>query len=131
MSWRRRSKKEKKQGEDGQTKMDRHLPFFPFSFHLFPFSFFRRHAMAFVLVIIALALPRILMIFVKVLTDWFASAYDTTIWPLLGWVFLPYTTLAYMAAMLHNNRKVDGWWILLVVAAVLVDIGAFKGLRKK
>jgi len=87
--------------------------------------------MAFVLVIIALALPRILMIFVKVLTDWFASAYDTTIWPLLGWVFLPYTTLAYMAAMLHNNRKVDGWWILLVVAAVLVDIGAFKGLRKK
>ena len=87
--------------------------------------------MAVVLVIIALALPRILMIFIKVLTDWFAQAYDTTIWPVLGWLFLPYTTLAYMAAMLNNNRKVDGWWIVLVVAAVLADLGVFRSLRKK
>jgi len=87
--------------------------------------------MAVVLVIIALALPRVLMIFIKVLTDWFARAYDTTIWPLLGWLFLPYTTVAYMAAMLNNNRKVDGWWILLVVVAVLADLGVFSGLRKK
>ncbi|HUW31010.1 MAG TPA: hypothetical protein VM223_05305 [Planctomycetota bacterium] len=87
--------------------------------------------MAVVLVIIALALPRILMIFVKLLTDWFARAYDTTIWPLLGWLFLPYTTLAYMAAMLNNNHKLGGWWTVLVVAAVLADLGVFSSLRRK
>ena len=75
------------------------------------------------LVIIAMLLPRLLMFFIWLLTDWFGKSFDTVIWPVLGFVFLPYTTLAYLAAMLNNNHSVSGWWTVLLVVAVLVDLG--------
>lgn len=73
--------------------------------------------------IIALMVPRVTMVFVFLLTGWFGRAYDTVVWPLLGFFFMPYTTLAYMAAMLGNNRSVSGWWLVLVILAVLADLG--------
>jgi len=63
------------------------------------------------------------MLFIFLLTNWFASAYQTVIWPLLGFIFMPYTTLAYMAAMLNNNHNLSGGWIVLVIVAVFVDLG--------
>ena len=41
--------------------------------------------------------------------------------PLLGFFFMPYTTLAYMAAIL-NGGGVYGSWLVLLVLAVLVDV---------
>jgi len=76
-----------------------------------------------VVVVLALALPRVLMLGAWLLTDWFNEAFDGWVWPVLGFFFMPYTTLAYMAAMLNNDRAVSGgWWVLLVVA-VLFDLG--------
>ena len=72
----------------------------------------------------AVLMPRVVMFFIFLLTNWFAQAYQTVIWPLLGFFFMPYTTLAYMAAMLDNEHKVDGVWLVLVIVAVLVDLGA-------
>ena len=82
------------------------------------------------LAIIGLLLPRVLMVFIVLLTNWFSLAFQTTLWPLLGWVFAPYTTLVYMAAMI-NNGEVTGWWLALVVFAVLVDIGVVGGSGRK
>jgi len=78
------------------------------------------------LAIIGMLLPRVLMVFIFLLTNWFSLAFKTTVWPLLGWLFAPYTTLAYMAAMI-NNGQVTGWWLALVVFAVLVDLGVVGG----
>jgi hypothetical protein len=72
----------------------------------------------------AVLMPRVVMFFIFLLTNWFTQAYQTVIWPLLGFFFMPYTTLAYMAAMLDNGHKVDGVWLVLVIVAVLVDLGA-------
>jgi hypothetical protein len=36
---------------------------------------------------------------------------------------MPYTTLAYMAAMLNNNHQVSGWWLALIIVAALIDLG--------
>jgi len=36
---------------------------------------------------------------------------------------MPYTTLAYLAAMLNNKGTVNGGWLALVVVAALVDLG--------
>ena len=77
--------------------------------------------------LLALFIPRVVMVFIWLLTDWFGRAFQTVLWPLLGFIFLPYTTLAYMAAMLNNNRSVSGIWLVVVVLAVLVDIGALGG----
>lgn len=76
-----------------------------------------------VITVIALLMPRALMFFIWLLTDWFPRAYESTIWPVLGFLFMPYTTLAYMAAMLNNEHRLTGGWLVLLIVAVVVDVG--------
>lgn len=73
--------------------------------------------------VVAIFVPRLVMFFIFLLTNWFGTAYQTVIWPLLGFIFMPYTTLAYMAAMLNNNHDLSGGWIVLVIIAVFFDLG--------
>ena len=74
--------------------------------------------------IIAVFVPRVVMFFIFLLTNWFSMAYQTVIWPLLGFFFMPYTTLAYMAAMLNNNHQISNGWLVVVIIAVILDLGA-------
>lgn len=85
--------------------------------------------MACLIVLLAAMVPRVTMFFIWALTDWFSQAYRTVVWPLLGFFFMPYTTLAYMVAMLRNNNQLTGGWIVLLVVAVIVDLGAYSGGR--
>ena len=78
-------------------------------------------------VIIALAVPRFVMFIAFLATDWFQRAFENRVWPILGFVFMPYTTLAYMAAMLNNNHAVTGVWLALSIAAAVVDIAHLGG----
>jgi len=73
--------------------------------------------------VFSLFMPRVIMFFAYLMTDWFARAYETSIWPFLGFLFMPYTTLAYMAAMLNNNHQVSGGWLVLMIVAVIFDLG--------
>jgi hypothetical protein len=75
------------------------------------------------IVLASVVAPRLVMFFIWLLTDWFSRAFETTLWPLLGFLFMPFTTLAWMAAMLNNNHRLDGWWIALFIVAVAVDVG--------
>ena len=76
-----------------------------------------------VFAVLALAVPRVLMLFIFLLTDWFPHAFQTRAWPIIGFVFMSYTTLAYLAAMLTNNHTVSGGWLALLIVAVIVDVG--------
>ena len=80
--------------------------------------------------ILALAVPRVLMVFIFLLTDWFPSAFQTQVWPIIGFVFMPYTTLAYLAAMLNNNHMVSGGWLALLIVGIIVDVGHWGGAHK-
>ena len=82
-----------------------------------------------ILVLLALAVPRVLMFFVLLFSDWFGRAFETQLWPILGFVFMPYTTLAYMAAMLSERQALAGGWLALFVVAVLLDAGHGGGTR--
>ena len=73
--------------------------------------------------IVAIFLPRVAMVFIFLFTNWFAVAYQTVIWPLLGFFLMPYTTLAYMAAMINNHHQLEGGWIVIVIIAVFFDLG--------
>ena len=72
---------------------------------------------------LALSTPRFVLLLVFVLTHYLGRAYETNLWPFLGFVFLPCTTLAYAAAMNENQRAVSGWWLALVIFALAVDVG--------
>lgn len=73
--------------------------------------------------IISLMMPRFMLIVIALATDWISQAYEDMMWPILGWLFMPYTTLAYMTAMLQNDHQVSGGWIVLMIVAVLFDFG--------
>ena len=75
------------------------------------------------LAIISLMMPRFVLIVIAIATDWIGQAYDEMVWPILGWMFMPYTTIAYMAAMLNNDHQVSGGWLELMIVAVLFDLG--------
>jgi hypothetical protein len=77
--------------------------------------------------LVALTVPRVLLFFIWLLTDWFTLAFEARTWPVLGFLFMPYTTLAYMAAMLNNDHALSGGWLVLFVIAVVVDAGNWGG----
>lgn len=76
-------------------------------------------------------MPRVVMVFLFVFTSWFSRSFDTFLWPLLGFLFLPYTTLAYMVAMVSNHHQLSGGWIVLVVIAACLDFGLHKDSTDK
>jgi len=78
--------------------------------------------------IIALSLPRLTIALLAVFSNYMNAAYDTLLLPLLGFFFLPYTTLAYAVAVnAGGSSSLSGGWIAFLVVAVLVDIGAIGG----
>ena len=75
---------------------------------------------------LALAFPRVAILLVVIFSDYLGQAYQTVIWPLLGFLFMPLTTLAYAFAI-NENGSVSGLHLVLVVLAVLADLGIVGG----
>jgi hypothetical protein len=74
----------------------------------------------------ALFFPRLVLILVVLFSDYIGRAYDTLIWPLLGFFFFPLTTLAYAWAI-NSKGTVSGGYLVIVVIAVLIDLGLLGG----
>lgn len=85
--------------------------------------------MACFVVLIALATPRVALFVVFVFSDFLGRAYESSIWPLLGFFFMPLTTLAYAAAINWNDGSVSGVYFFMVLVAALIDLGTLGGGR--
>ena len=72
---------------------------------------------------LALFTPRVALFLVWLFSDYLDTAYQTVIWPLLGFLFMPLTTLAYAWAWHYGNGSVAAIGLVVVVLAVLVDLG--------
>ncbi len=77
-------------------------------------------------VLLAFFFPRVVIACLALFTTYLNSAYHGLIVPLLGFVFLPYTTLAYAWAI-NSHGSVEGIQLVVVVLAVLVDLGVLGG----
>jgi hypothetical protein len=75
---------------------------------------------------LALAAPRFAIVLVVIFSDYIGRAYETTIWPLLGFLFMPCTTLAYAWAI-NSSGSVQGIQLVVVIIAVLMDLGVVGG----
>jgi hypothetical protein len=75
---------------------------------------------------LALFFPRLAIVLVWLFSNYLGQAYQTVIWPLLGFFFLPLTTLAYAWAV-NTNGTVTGVYLAVVVVAVLIDLGLLGG----
>ena len=83
-----------------------------------------------IVVLIAMAAPRLAIVLVVIFSDYIGHAYETRIVPFLGFVFLPLTTLAYAFAI-HTRGGLAGFPLVLFVLALLMDLGMIGQGAKK
>jgi hypothetical protein len=77
-----------------------------------------------------LFIPRIVLFLLWLFTDYLQTAFDSFLWPLLGFFFLPTTTLAWAWAVnTRPSHTVAGVHLVIVVIALLVDLGIIGGGR--
>ena len=71
--------------------------------------------------LLALITPRLVLFLVWVFTPYVSRAFNSFIWPLLGFIFLPFTTLIY-ALVWTPGVGVTGLAWLWVALAFLLDL---------
>lgn len=75
-------------------------------------------------ILIALFMPRLLSLYVWWATEWFTGVFETQLWPILGFIFMPYTMLWY--SVVHHWYG-GAWGVLQIVvlfAAIIADISS-------
>jgi hypothetical protein len=81
------------------------------------------------LVAFALLVPRALLAALWLFTQWFDRLFDTLLWPVLGFIFLP-TTLFWYTAVQHWY---GGEWsvvpVIGIVLALMIDLSPAKGAQ--
>lgn len=79
--------------------------------------------------LLALFIPRVVILALWFLTDWFVGVFDTILWPLLGLLFAPTTLLWYTVVVNVWGGEWDTLQIVGLVIAVLIDFSPAKSKR--
>jgi len=82
------------------------------------------------LAILALAMPRVVILLLWFLSGWFRGVFDTLLWPILGFLFLPTTLLWYVAVQRWFGGQWTLWPIVGLVVALLIDLSPARGRRR-
>ncbi len=78
------------------------------------------------LLILFVAFPRIALVLIFLFSNYLQRAYHGLLLPLIGFLFLPLTTLAY-AWMVNTGLPTTGTNLLILVVAVVIDLGGLGG----
>jgi hypothetical protein len=78
------------------------------------------------LLILFVAFPRVALLLLFFFSNYLERAYHGLILPLLGFFFLPLTTLAY-AWMMNTGQTTTGFNLLILLVTVVVDLGGLSG----
>ena len=81
--------------------------------------------------IIALAAPRLAIVILWFFTNWFKGLFDTVLWPILGFVFLPTTFLWYTAVQHWWAGQWTLWPVVGLVVALMIDLSPASGRRAR
>jgi uncharacterized oligopeptide transporter (OPT) family protein len=72
--------------------------------------------------IVFLAFPRIALVLLFLFSNYLQRAYHWVILLLLGFLFLPLTTLAY-AWIVNTRQPIAGVNLVILIVAVVIDLG--------
>jgi hypothetical protein len=78
------------------------------------------------LLILLLAFPRIALVVLFFFSSYLERAYHGLLLPLLGFIFLPLTTLVY-AWLVNTRQPVEGLNLVFLILAVVIDVGGLGG----
>ena len=80
-----------------------------------------------ILVLLVLAFPRVILVLMAIFDPVYLDrVYHGFLVPLLGFFFLPLTTIVY-AWLVNSHRTLDGANLLILIVAVLIDAGGIGG----
>ena len=83
------------------------------------------------MLVLILAFPRVILLAMYFFTTLLSRAYDNLLIPILGFLFLPITTIAY-ALMVDQHIALTGANLLILLVTVLLDLGSGgSGLRRR
>lgn len=82
------------------------------------------------LITLALTLfPRILIILIRIKTNWFEPVFQTWFWLILGIIFAPWTLLCYSIIVNWFYGQWGIWQIIALIIAIIVDLFSWSRLR--
>lgn len=81
------------------------------------------------LVLLAFFFPRLVIVLLWLFTTYIRDAFSGVLLPILGFIFLPYTTLVFVWAKISHG-SIDGIYAVALVLAVLWDLGVIGGGAK-
>jgi hypothetical protein len=78
------------------------------------------------LLVLVLTFPRIVLAILFFFSTYLERAYHSLLLPILGFLFLPLTTLAY-AWMLNSHMRIEGLNLFILILAAIIDAGGLGG----
>lgn len=78
--------------------------------------------------LLAMLGPRVTIVVLWLFTTYLSRAYEIALWPVLGFFFMPYTTLLYAVA--QNTPAWKALGTIFIVIGVLCDFGVIGGAAK-
>ena len=76
--------------------------------------------------VVGLAFPRVILALLFLFTRYLERPYHGLLIPLLGFFFLPLTTLIY-AYVINTGHTVEGIYLAAIVISVIADLGLIGG----
>jgi len=83
------------------------------------------------LALLALVTPRVVILLLWLFTHWFRGMFDSVLWPILGFVFLPTTLLWYTAVQHWFGGQWTFWAVIGLVVALAIDVSPARKRRRR
>ena len=87
--------------------------------------------MPLLIVLLALLVPRLTIVVLWLLTNWFNGIFGNPIWPILGFIFLPLTLLWFTVVQHWFGGQWDIIPIVGLIVALIVDISPSTRFRRR
>jgi hypothetical protein len=76
--------------------------------------------------LLMLAFPRVVLVLMFLFSTYLQRAYHNLLIPILGFIFLPLTTIVY-AWLVNSHMPIEGLNLLYLILAVVIDVGGLGG----
>jgi phosphate starvation-inducible membrane PsiE len=78
------------------------------------------------LVLVVVLFPRVVLVAMFLLSNYLQRAYHSLLLLVLGFIFLPVTTLVY-AWLVNSHLPMEGLNLIVLIVAVIIDVGGLGG----
>jgi len=82
-----------------------------------------------ILALLVVFFPRLGILLLYFFTNFFRGVYDSILIPVIGFLFLPLTLLAY-TWLTKSNTPVDAFYLIVMFVAVILDLGLIGGAER-